>query len=340
MKLRNATLVLVSLSLAAVPLLAVPLLAAGSDRNKQKDGNNQDAVAVVNGEPISRTTYERHLGNERSQRMQNGQILDDAAEQEMKSAVLENLIDSELLYQAGVDRGLEAEDQQVAREYESIRENFQNAEAFSAALDKSRYTEQSLKQEIGRNLVIQQYIQQEIAPSVAIGTGESRDYYDQNPEVFTQQEQVRASHIIIRVEDRNDQAAKAEALRRIEDIQNRVRAGEDFGELARELSEGPSNEQGGDLGFFQRGQMVASFEETAFSLEPGEVSGIVETSYGYHLIKVTDRRPESLAPFEQVEGQIAEYLQQSELMEEIDRTLQTLRGGADIRRFVALSETG
>lgn len=320
-------------------LAAAPLLHAGSGKNKEQE-DHQDAVAVVNGEFISRTTYERQLDNERSQRRQNGQEMDEAAEQELESAVLESLIDNELLYQAGAGKGLHAEEDQIEQEFASIRGNFEDQETFVEALERSRFTEQSLKQEIERNLVIRQYVEQEITPQVTVSPEETRAYYDRNPEVFTQPEQVRASHIIIRVEDPGDQEARDDALRRIRQAQARVQAGEDFAELARELSEGPSNQQGGDLGFFQRGQMVPDFEEAAFGLESGEVSGVVETSFGFHLIKVTDRRPEGTVPFEQVQEQITEYLQQSGIMDELDRTIQRLRDEADIRRLLASGETG
>jgi peptidyl-prolyl cis-trans isomerase C len=334
MKLRNMCTGAILLCLAAAPPLT-----AGSDENKKQE-DHQDAVAVVNGRTISRTTYERHLGNERTRRQQNGQEMDEAAEREMESAVLESLIDSELLYQAGADQGLKAQEEDIQQEYAAIRDNFQDEETFVQALEKSGFTEQSLKREIGRNLVIRQYVDAEIAPQVTVGPDEPRAYYDRNQEMFTQPEQVRASHIIIRLEDPGDQEARADALRRIKEIQARVEVGEDFGDLAREVSEGPSSQQGGDLGYFRRGQMVPGFENAAFGMEPGEVSGVVETSFGFHLIKVTDRRPEGKVPYEQVQEQIAEYLEQSGIMDEIDRTLQRLRDRADIRRLLASGEAG
>lgn len=125
-------------------------------------------------------------------------------------------------------------------------------------------------------------------------------YYDENVDEFTREEQVRARHILLRVGPDRDQAA-AEAL--AEDLKARIDAGEDFGQLAREYSEDPSNaERGGDLGLFGRGAMVAPFEEAAFGAEPGTVVGPVTTDFGVHLIDVITKNPGGAQPFEQVKA--------------------------------------
>ena len=105
-------------------------------------------------------------------------------------------------------------------------------------------------------------------------------------------EQVKASHILVKVDAGADEAKKAEARKKIQEIQQKVKAGGDFEALATENSDCPSKAKGGDLGFFERGQMVKPFEEAAFALKPGEVSGIVETQFGYHIIKVQEKKDE------------------------------------------------
>jgi peptidyl-prolyl cis-trans isomerase C len=121
---------------------------------------------------------------------------------------------------------------------------------------------------------------------------------------------VRASHILIKADPQADESQKAAARKKIKEIQNKLSKGEDFTALAREYSEGPSGTKGGDLGYFSRGQMVKPFEDAAFTSAPGQVSDIVETRLGYHLIKVTEKKPETIVAYADIKDQLQEYLKQ------------------------------
>ena len=139
---------------------------------------------------------------------------------------------------------------------------------------------------------------------------------------------------MIKVEADADSPQKAEARKKIESIQTRLRNGEDFATLAKEHSEGPSSVKGGDLGYFKRGQMVKSFEEAAFALEPGEVSEIVETPFGYHLIKVFEKKPEGVTAYKEAEENIHQFLKQERSKAEIMKYLEMLKEKADIDRLL------
>jgi peptidyl-prolyl cis-trans isomerase D len=132
------------------------------------------------------------------------------------------------------------------------------------------------------------------------------DYYEANPDEFSQEEQVRARHILLQVgSERTDQQAEEQMLA----IRGRLDAGEDFAALATELSDDPgSKTQGGDLGFFGRGQMIDEFEEAAFNAQPGEVVGPVKTNFGYHLIRVEERRDAGRSSFAETQGEIRSRL--------------------------------
>jgi peptidyl-prolyl cis-trans isomerase C len=169
------------------------------------------------------------------------------------------------------------------------------------------------------------FVESEIAQNVIVLEEESRQYYDDHPEYFSQPEQVRASHILIVVEDWSVLSQKEEALRKIKEIQQKLDAGGDFGTLAREFSEGPSSTQSGDLGFFGRGQMVKPFEYAAFDLQPGEMSDVVETTYGFHLILCTDRRDEVKIPYKYMKERIDNYLKQTKIVDEVDVLLERMR---------------
>src|SRR5690606_14114200 len=132
----------------------------------------------------------------------------------------------------------------------------------------------------------------EITAMLADQAARVREFYDRNPHRYKQPERIRARHVLVRVPPSATEAEEAEARGRIEAALARIRGGEDFEAVARDVSEDPgSKDQGGDLGFFARGQMVPPFEEAAFALEPGQTSEIVRTDFGFHVIRLEERKP-------------------------------------------------
>ena len=129
----------------------------------------------------------------------------------------------------------------------------------------------------------------ELQDSLTLEDGATRAYYDANPDEFNRKEQIRARHILLQV---NDQRTAGEARSQLEDARRQLDSGADFAVLAAELSDDPgSKARGGDLGLFGRGDMVAPFDQAAFSAEIGEIVGPVETDFGLHLIEVLEKRP-------------------------------------------------
>lgn len=130
-------------------------------------------------------------------------------------------------------------------------------------------------------------------------------FYSRNEDKFKVPEMVRARHILLKIGSNPSEEEKKRVREKAEGVLKRARSGEDFAKLATELSEDTgSKNKGGDLGFFQRGRMVKPFEETAFSLKPGEISGIVETQFGYHIIKVEEKKEAGIEPFDKVREKI------------------------------------
>lgn len=172
---------------------------------------------------------------------------------------------------------------------------------------------------------------------------ELRGYYDQNPQEFSREEQVRARHVLLRTGgERTAEEARAE----MEAIRRRIEGGEDFADIARDVSEDPgSGAQGGDLGFFGRGRMTPEFEEAAFGAETGELVGPIETPFGIHLIEVTERREGGSVPFEQARENVrsrlaAERLEAraTELAAELRSRLAEVPEGEVRERMQALAE--
>lgn len=134
----------------------------------------------------------------------------------------------------------------------------------------------------------------------------AREEYAANPERYARGERISAAHILLRTDERSDAEAKGLA----QEVHERILAGEDFAALAKQYSEDGSADNGGDLGFFGAGKMAPPFEQAAFSLEnPGDISELVKTRFGYHIIMLNERKPAERIPFDEVRPQIIDLLQ-------------------------------
>jgi peptidyl-prolyl cis-trans isomerase D len=160
-----------------------------------------------------------------------------------------------------------------------------------------------------------------VKAKVVIPPGDVERYYQQNVQQYSTPEQVRASHILLKTEGKDDAAVKAQA----ESILTQVKAGADFAELAKKISQDEASAaNGGDLDYFGRGRMVKEFEGAAFSLAPGSISDLVKTQYGYHIIKVVDKKPAATRPFEEVRQQIADQLAYERAQTQVSELATTL----------------
>lgn len=167
-------------------------------------------------------------------------------------------------------------------------------DAQEKGLDKD---EDYLKElEAVKESLLKQYAIKNLLVDVKIDENEAKEYYDANPNQFVKGESTRAKHILVKEEE------QAQA------IVNELKEGKSFEEAAKEYSQCPSKENGGDLGYFEKGKMVPEFEEAAFALEIGVVSEPVKTQFGYHIIKVEDKKSSTTIAFEAVEKQIEDYL--------------------------------
>jgi len=149
---------------------------------------------------------------------------------------------------------------------------------------------------------------------VIIGHGQITDYYEYNIQDFREEEQVKARHILFRVQSNDPEEKIQETREKALSVLEKARAGEDFAELAKAYSEGPTRDKGGDLGFFTRGKMIKEFEDVAFQLNKGEISDLVKTSFGFHIIKVEDKIEARLKDIEEVQAEIRETLLKRETM--------------------------
>ncbi|MGD9412234.1 MAG: peptidylprolyl isomerase [Desulfobacterales bacterium] len=310
-------------------LMLVSALAWAAEKNAPGD-----KVAVVNGVIISKDTYDHEMDFFVRRAAAKGQALPDEQMAQMKNQVLESLIDRELLFQESKKKGIEVKAEAVSDELQKIRQRYPNKEEFNKLLSEMGLTESDVRRQIARGMAIQQLIDKEVTDKIKVSDQETRSFYDKNPQLFQQPEQVKARHILIKVQADAPDDQKAEARKKIEAVQQKVQKGEDFATLAKTYSEGPSGPRGGDLGYFRRGQMVKPFEEVAFSLKPDQTSEIVETRFGYHLIKVDDKKPAKKMTYAEVKDRLNDHLKKQKATSEADAYIETLRKGAKIEKFL------
>ena len=317
-----AIIVALSLSLAALTVQA------------EKNEPPIDKIAIVNGTVITSEEFNRELNQVKQRISQQGIEIPAAQLDDIRNEIFDNLINIELLFQESRNNGIKVEKEAIDSQIKSLKQNLSNDAEFKNFLSELNLSESTLKLKIEKGLAIQKLIETQIADKIKISDEESKVFYDKNPDLFKQPEQIKASHILIKVEPDADEMKKSEAKQKIKNIQQKLNKGEDFATLAKEFSEGPSKNNGGDLGYFQRGQMVKSFEDVAFALKTEEVSDIVETQFGYHIIKVTDKKPEKAIDYENVKKDLAQHLKQEKTNQEVKIYLQKLTEKSKIEKFL------
>jgi peptidyl-prolyl cis-trans isomerase C len=303
-------------------LFSLPAMAA----DKAPSGGK---VAVINGVVITQAHFDKELKVNLERVSRQGKQIT-----ALKKDVLDGLIEREVLYQESQKAGIKIDEQKVNDQMAGIKKRFPNEEEFKKALASMGLTEEEVRTQIQRGLSIRGLIDQKVANKIVVTDEETKAYYDGNPQFFKQPEQIKASHILIKVEPTADDATKAAARKKIEDSRKKLTDGGDFAELAKEYSEGPSAPKGGDLGYFRRGQMVKAFDDTAFSMKNNEVSGLVETRFGYHLIKIYDKKPEQTLAYAEVKDKIAQRLKQEKIEKGASAYVENLKKDAKIEKFL------
>ena len=291
-------------------------------------------AAEINGVIITKKQFEKELNIHLERVARQGRQLPDSQLASLKKDILDGLIERELLYQESQNAGIKVKQEAIDKQLTDIKKRFPSDDQFKSALAQMNLTEVEVRTQIARGLAIRELIDQKITSNITITDAQTKAYYDSNPEMFNEPEQVKASHILIKVDPGAAEAQKTESRKKIETVQQKVKNGDDFGQLAKEFSEGPSKTRGGDLGYFRRGQMVKPFEDAAFAMQKNEVSDIVETRFGYHLIKVYDKKPAKKLAYADVKEKLTERVKQEEVEKQATQYISQLKKEAKIEKFI------
>jgi len=289
-------------------------------------------VAKVNGKEITVAMLNQQINAMMQQYAQ--QVPPDQLNQlkpMLRQQAVAALVNQELLLEEAEKEGISPSSDDIDAELEKIIAQFPTREQFDAQLAQAGVTEVDLRNDLSRNLKIRMLIDKQTPEGDEATDQDVETFYTENSEQFKQPEQVEAAHILIKFGPADTEEQKAEKHAKLEDIKKQIDEGADFAELATANSDDVgSAANGGDLGYFGRGRMIPAFEEVAFALETGEVSDIVETTFGYHLIKVTGHKDAGVVPLEEVKEQVAIFLTNQKQQKVIGEYIQKLRNSSVI----------
>ena len=292
-----------------------------------------EVVATVNGEPIQSAELEAAFSRAVAGRGMPADGVPADQKKEAMRMLLNDVINERLLNKACA--AVKVEDAAVTAEYEKIRASRNASEDdVKKELAQMGMTIETLKTNIQQRMRQRQWVDEQIKGKTTESTdADAKDFYEKNPQHFNLPEQVRASHILFRLTPEASPDVVTATLKKAEATLGRTKK-EDFAKLAGELSEEPgAKERGGDLNFFPRqGAMVEEFAQAAFKLKKDEVSPEpVRTQFGYHIIKVTDRKAGGKQAFDEAKPQILAYLTREKKRIAIDEVVGGLRAKADVK---------
>jgi peptidyl-prolyl cis-trans isomerase C len=289
-------------------------------------------VARVNGVPITHRELERAVKAMLAQNLER--TLSFALRQQAENTALDQLISAELLYQEGGKLEVKELDKLISEKFALNRAKFASDEDLEKALQGADMTIKDLKYLIRKEIVIANLFEQQFFSKAIPTDAQARAFYDENLEkYFKKPETVRASQILVGADSKSSTAKRKQAKEKAEALLLRVNAGEDFASIARSDSTDPSSSKGGDLGTFSRGQMAPPFEQAAFAMKPGEVSQVVETQFGYHIIKLTEKDEAANVSFEEASGKVKEFLKQQLTQKAISEQLEILKKTGKIEKL-------
>lgn len=295
----------------------------------------EQVLARVNGTAISAQELAWEIGQLKAEMNRRNTPLTDGQLAALKPQMMEILIERELLFQDARQRKIRALDKWVDAALADLKGQLERVSSLQTYLADSGMALPDLKARLAKGVVVERLVRQEIVRNIEITEAEMQAYYRDHAELFTTSDLVRARHILIAPKDASE-GAWQDALQKIQALQKRIEQGDDFAILALEYSDCPSRAYAGDIGYLTREELVAPFAEAVFALAPGQVSDIVRTRFGYHLIKLIERMPADPPNFWEAQGEIARILRREKENTLISGYVATLKRQAAIERLGTL----
>jgi peptidyl-prolyl cis-trans isomerase C len=314
--------------------LIIAAILAGFVPNVQAAGEKAGVLAVVNGVEVSVGDFYSELNRVQRTYLSTGKPLTAAQVTRLRTEVAEGLVRRELLYQEAKKK-VKVSDGEINEELKKVKARYVTETDFNNALNKMKITPESLRMQVERGLVTQKYINTEFSSKSVITDQEVLGYYDRNKNSLRRPEQVRVSHILVKTDPQWDATKKDEARKKLSTIRIKIQNGQSFETFAKSSSEDTTSaSKGGDVGYISKGQILKPLEDAVNTLKVGEISDVVETRLGFHLIKATDRKPETILPFADVKNRLEELLKRERGRKEAIAYLAKIREKARVEIFM------
>ena len=299
------------------------------------------SLATINGYKISQEELDKYLN---SAKVQNPDLFKVENKQELLKAeaqIIDYIIANKLIEKYAGENNITYTEKEFTDEFEKLQtSSFETKEEFTKYLEDNSISEDLLKLQI-RNQLLASKVFDKVTEGISVADAEVSKYYEDNKStLFAELEQIKISHILVQYgEIDTTKKTKEAALEKINMVAQKIKDGETFENMANKYSEDTnSNTLGGDIGYFSKGQLVTEFEDVAFTLDVNIVSDVVETEYGFHLIKVTEKKDSSIKTFEEVRDSVKEYLESTLKNEKFNVFLLELKDGAEIIYSKAIEE--
>ena len=292
-------------------------------------------IAHVDGSPVPAEKF-----NSAMQRLSTTGGIPPRFLKQMSGRLIDRLIDRRLVEDRLAEADIDVTDQEIDSEIESVKAEIakmakakgQDEVTLETVIKEKGISKEELKDSLRQAIALRKYLTEERDVSLP-SDEEVRSFYESNAKKFTRPEQVHAHHILIRVKKGEGEKAWKKAKKKVTDLRKQISAGDiSFAEAAKSSSEGPSSERGGDMGFISRDRLDEDFSKAAFSLETNTLSEPVKTDFGWHLIKITERKPSKQVPFEEVEQRLRRKLEEQAIKKGRDELLSDLRDQAKIEK--------
>jgi peptidyl-prolyl cis-trans isomerase C len=292
-----------------------------------------EVIAKVNGSDIKKSEFIAKYSKMTKAFTARNRPIPETLASRYRDSILKQIVDKELLTQEIKKQGVNPDDKQIAEGYENYKKMFRTPENFKKYLESSGMSETQIRGNIAHQEAVKSLLSKQ--GDLKVGDKEVQDYYQKNKARYEIKEQVRARHILLKV-GAKDPADKASAQQaKAEEIFKKTQAkGADFAALAKEFSEGPTKTRGGDLGFFAKGRMVPDFEKAAFAMKIGTISKPVKTRFGWHIIKVEEKKEGRVRDFKEVKGSITKQIEARKNRTAKAKLLANLKKSGKVETFL------
>ena len=319
---------LVFLGLIGVTCFVPP---RSSQAEEQSMADAKKVVARVNGKPIYEERVKPEVENGlRKFRKYGMRIEAPDLVKRLQSRALDKVIGEELILQESQRLPVEDMDEKVRQKLRDLERKHGTGERFEKYLKRNNLTMEGVRASLRARVCVDEYLKEKGISEPQIPEERIKEAYGRDPNSYYREESIKVSHILISVDGIVGAAEDEKARQKAEAIRNEILEGKDFAELAKEHSDCNSASGGGSLRYIKRGYMPEEFDRVAFALEKDAVSGVVKTKFGYHIIKVFDKRPAGVTPYEDVRDLIKRHLQQQESKRKLEAHIAELRNKAKI----------